>query len=90
MLHNLEHADLNLGLDGGGHNIYLFKFPPETVKEIILGCHLPEAKRQELLAVAREKYPEAKIFQATMNKTEFKLDLEEVETRALAESSASN
>jgi hypothetical protein len=90
MLHNIEHADINLGPDQGGHNIYLFKFPPETVKEIILGCQISEDKRQELFTVAREKYPEAKIFQAVMNKTEFKLDLEEVETKALAESSASN
>jgi hypothetical protein len=59
MLHNIEHADINLGPDQGGHNIYLFKFLPETVKEIILGCQMPEDKKQELITVAREKYPEA-------------------------------
>lgn len=78
MLHNLKHADLRIEPEAGGDTVYLFKFPVETVREIILGCRMSDSLRQKIVTVAKEKYPLARIFQAKVSDTEFKIVIEEV------------
>ncbi|QBA19747.1 DUF2971 domain-containing protein [Chryseobacterium indologenes] len=51
------------------------KFPNEAVKEIILGLKLTEDEKDEILNIARSKYSHAKFHEATMNLSEFKLDI---------------
>ncbi len=60
MLHNVEHADVTKKPDNGDP-IYLFKFPAETVKEVILGCQMPKPLRTEFVDLVKEKYPDAKL-----------------------------
>lgn len=78
MLHNLEHADCNKNIDPNGHRVYLFNFPVETVREVILGCQMPALLRNEVISLVREKYPNAKLYQAEMSKTEFNLVIKEI------------
>jgi hypothetical protein len=78
MLHNVERADKKITPDDGGPTIYLFEYPAETVKEVILGCQMPKLKREEIIALVKEKYPSANLYQAEMSKTDFDLVIEEI------------
>ncbi len=79
MLHNIQYADETPEKkDDGGHSVYLFKFPTETVMEIILGCQMSNPKREEITAIVKEKYPSAKLYQAIKSKTDFELIIKEV------------
>jgi hypothetical protein len=78
MLHNVKYADKTIIPEDGGDPIYLFDFPRETVKEVILGCQMPIPLRQDITGLVRSTYPSAKIFQAEKNKTEWNLDITEL------------
>ena len=78
MLHNLKYADVTTGPDSNGNAIYLFKFPVESVKEVILWCQMPSTARKEITSLIRSKYLSARVYQAEMSKTDFDLDIEEV------------
>ncbi len=59
----------------GELKIYLFKFPPESLKEVILGYRmLPDTRRRIEEAVA-VRFPKVKLYQAILSETEFELDI---------------
>lgn len=79
MLYSLDTADIvPEKLDPNGHKIHLFKFPSHTVREIILGCQMEKTRREEIKALVKEKYHEAKVYQAEMSSTEYDLVFKEV------------
>jgi hypothetical protein len=51
---------------------------PEAVVEVCLGWKMPEQERQEVLAVAEEKFPQAKIYQARQKEWHFGLEFDRV------------
>ena len=56
--------------------IYLFQFPATAIKEVIIGCKMPQNKRQEILAVlTSDSFQHVQIRQAEPDETEFKLKL---------------
>ena len=75
MIANPEIAD-RLGAGADGENIYLYRFPPECVREVILGIRVDRAERDQIVSVVREKYDQAKLFQAKLNPERFNLDIE--------------
>lgn len=61
--------------DNNGLNIYLYKFPPECVREIIFGCLMEQSLKERITNAVRERYPNAELFQAALNETGFDLDI---------------
>lgn len=53
----------------------VFKLPNEAITEIVLGHKMQEVHKQEILKVAEEKYPNAKLFQSVMNLESYKMDI---------------
>lgn len=58
-----------------GFNIYLYKFPPECVREIIFGCLMEQPIKERISNLVNERYPNAELFQAALNETDFDLDI---------------
>ena len=58
-----------------GLNIYLYRFPPECVREIIFGCLMEQPIKERISNLVKERYPNAKLFQAALNETDFDLDI---------------
>ncbi len=54
--------------------IYLFRFPPELVKEIRLGFRMSTAKREQVLALQQKKYPDAIVYQMHVDKYAYALN----------------
>lgn len=78
MLHNVKDADDDNHLDPNGNKVYLFNFPAESVKEVILGCQMPVSLIKEITNLIKERYQDAEVYQAVMSKTEFNLEFSEV------------
>jgi hypothetical protein len=72
-------ADRTIPSDGAP--IHLFKFPPECVAEVILGCQMTETKKAEIHRIVAQKYPAARIFEASMSETAFDLDIKQTWSR---------
>jgi hypothetical protein len=58
------------------HDIFLFDFPPESVKEVILGWRMPYDAMQILKVILLAKYPSAELFTVRINERSFGLKLE--------------
>jgi hypothetical protein len=56
-------------------DIYLFKFPPECVREIIFGCLMEQSQKERISELVKEHYANAELFQADLNETDFDLDV---------------
>lgn len=52
-----------------------YALPPEAIREIILGCNMPENQRKEIYEVIENKLPHARLYQAQVNDEMFKLDI---------------
>jgi hypothetical protein len=59
-----------------GQDIYLFKFPSECLKEIILGHRMLRELRQRILQVVEAKYPEVQLLKAHISSAHFELDVQ--------------
>jgi len=59
----------------GDCDICLFEFPPECVKEVILGYQMPADKKQAIVDLVQRKYPHAALFQAMLNEDSYDLDI---------------
>ncbi|PWV45922.1 DUF2971 domain-containing protein [Chitinophaga sp. S165] len=53
----------------------IIKLPDEAITEIILGCNMPDAFKKEIILLADQKFPGAKIFEATVDLKAFKLNM---------------
>ncbi|MEK6303336.1 MAG: DUF2971 domain-containing protein [Acidobacteriota bacterium] len=59
----------------GGCDICLFEFPPECVKEVILGYQMPSDKKQAVVDIVTGKYCHAALFQAALSEYSYDLDI---------------
>jgi hypothetical protein len=69
-----KHADKTLP-GPGGHDVRLYNFPPQRIREIILGYRMEKANREKIVKIMRQKYPHAEIFEAVLSETEFAVDI---------------
>lgn len=53
----------------------VFHFPNEAVLEIILGHNMGEKYKDEIMNIANQKFPKAKIFQSQIDLGKFKLNM---------------
>ena len=56
----------------------ILRFPPEEVAAIYLGCRTTDESKREIIEIANDKYPDAKIYQARKHEREFSLVFEPV------------
>jgi len=53
----------------------IYQFPNDAILEIILGYKMPDAEKDEIVKLAKAKFPTAKIFESKMSLEKFKLDM---------------
>jgi hypothetical protein len=58
-----------------GQAIYLFKFPAESVKEIILGYMMPAKDRATIAQIISETYANAELYVTELNESKYDLDI---------------
>ncbi len=51
------------------------KVPPDCIKEVILGCAISKQHRNEIIEFTTQNLPHVKIYDATLRKRDFNLDL---------------
>jgi len=56
----------------------ILPFAPEEVGAVYLGCKIDENDKNEIIAITRRKYPQAKIFQAEKHEREFALAFRDI------------
>jgi hypothetical protein len=61
--------------DDGGFEIYLFDLEPDIFTEIILGHWMSQREKDEIAALAKEKYPQIEVYEARLNETDYDLDI---------------
>lgn len=49
--------------------------PDQAIVEIVLGYKMPEVEKQEVVDLARTKFPHARVFESQMNLENFKMDM---------------
>jgi hypothetical protein len=74
MLADHEKADHVLGKDSDVP-VYLFNFPAEMVKEIILGYGITKETRDSILDLRRTLYPNGKLFYTSLHERTFDLKI---------------
>lgn len=67
-----------------GHDIYLFNFPVESVKEVIFGFQISEPDQRRIFEVVRFKYPLATIGKAFPHQSEFSVNVKMFEANPVA------
>lgn len=65
----------------GGFNLHLFKFPSESLREIVFGYQMSRELRLNITNVVADKYPDVELFEAKLSETEFDLDIRAVTDR---------
>jgi hypothetical protein len=58
-----------------GFDIYLFDLPPNIFTEIILGHWMAQREKDEIVALAKEKYPQIEVYETRLSETNFDLDV---------------
>jgi DUF2971 family protein len=58
-----------------GFDIYLFAFPPNALKEIVLGHLMPEGMKDRIVALVAEHYPHVELSESRLNEEKFDLDI---------------
>jgi hypothetical protein len=58
-----------------GLDIFLFKFPPESLREVIFGHLMQQTLKQKISEIAKKLYPNIELFETRLNETEFDLDV---------------
>lgn len=59
----------------GGFNIYLYKFPPEILKEVIFGCLMSLELKKRIAAITKNKFKDVLLNEAQLNDKEFDLKI---------------
>lgn len=57
-----------------GQDIYLFKFPSESLKEVILGYRMLPELRQRIVQIVEAKYHDVRLLETQMSCAHFELD----------------
>jgi hypothetical protein len=68
-------ADAN-SKDSDGNLIYLFDFPPNSVKQIIIGHNASPLLRERIVSLKIQQYPNAKLFREVLDNSQFELKIE--------------
>ena len=71
----LENADSVAKEQPKGFNVYLFKFPPDCIKEVIFGCLTPQSERKEIAEMITKDFQSAKLSEAKLSNASFDLDI---------------
>jgi hypothetical protein len=50
-------------------------FQASTLREVVLGCNMPPAQKQEVFELVSSKYPHASVYEALIKAGEFKLEM---------------
>lgn len=59
----------------GGVNIYLYKFPPEILREVIFGCLMSPELKKRVAAITKNKFKDVLLCEAQLNDKEFDLKI---------------
>ncbi|MDA0118050.1 DUF2971 domain-containing protein [Vibrio sp. T11.5] len=59
-----------------GAGVGLMPFPSSQIKEVIIGCRVPEEKKAEIIRLVSEHCPHSKIIQSSISKYTYGLDFE--------------
>ena len=80
-LKNLTDAHSKIGVTNG-HDVHLFRLPPKCIKGVILGCKSSENLKDKISAIKRDEaeFNHLRIQQTRASETEYRLDIEEIET----------
>jgi hypothetical protein len=54
----------------------IYDYPPEALKQVILGCKINDNQKVEILELCKNKKPKPEIFQAKMSDRKFTVELE--------------
>jgi len=57
------------------HSIHLFRYPIESLVEVILGHRMVVKRREAIAKIVRDKYNNAKIYHTVLNESEYDLDI---------------
>lgn len=60
------------------YSIYLFNFPTDTIREVILGCKMSGDKKNELIGLIKLKFDDVSIYQAELNVQDYNIGLSRV------------
>jgi hypothetical protein len=58
-----------------GHELYLFRFPPESVREVILGYRMSTEAREAIVEIVSDTYSKAKLYEAALSESQYDLDI---------------
>jgi hypothetical protein len=58
-----------------GQDIYLFKFPPESLKEVILGFRMLPDLRRRIVEIVEAKYQDVRLLETLISSEHFELDI---------------
>lgn len=61
------------GVAPNGQELYLIKFPPEILREVIFGFRLLPDERTAITKIAQESYPNAQLFQMELSEKTYDL-----------------
>ena len=75
---NPEVADHHDRTSDGNH-LYLYRFPPACLKEVIFGIRMPRDQREKITKLVKERYEGIKLFQAKLGAERFDLDIVQFE-----------
>lgn len=59
-----------------------FKIPLEAIVDITLGCKFPIEDKKEIIAIVKSKIPSCEIYEATLSKTKFELNINKLKPEA--------
>jgi hypothetical protein len=65
----------------GGHDIHLYDFPSNSVREVILGHRMSPTLRSSICEIVKQKYHSAQLFRAVLDETRFQLRIVRIPTR---------
>ncbi len=63
-----------------GEGVGLMPFPKSQIKEVIIGCRVPENKKEEIIALVTKYCPNTDIIQSHISKHEYGLTFESLST----------
>lgn len=66
-----------------GLDIYLFKFPQESLKEIIFGHQVQADLKRRISEIVKRQYSQVELFETRLNETDFDLDVIRYQLRTI-------
>jgi hypothetical protein len=72
---NPQHATSRVK-DANGFDVCLFEFQPHSVKEVVLGCRITRRRREQIIAILRQRYSHVRLYQASLHDREFRVKVD--------------